>query len=86
MFRVTVINGPRQSGKTTLAQELVAGTGSYWSFDDESVRAIGVRHCIKQCAELLKAGVPGLHFFTFNRPRGPIAIIGALREQQLIAT
>jgi len=54
--------------------------------DDESVRAIGVRHCIEQCAELLKAGVPGLHFFTFNRPRGPIAILGALRERQLIGT
>jgi methylenetetrahydrofolate reductase (NADPH) len=54
--------------------------------DDESVRAIGVRHCIEQCAELLQRGVPGLHFFTFNRPRGPIAILGALRERQLIAT
>ena len=54
--------------------------------DDEAVRAIGVRHCIEQSAELLKAGVPGLHVFTFSRPRGPIAILGALREQQLIAT
>lgn len=38
-FRVTVINGPRQAGKTTLARQLVAGTGSYWSFDDETVRS-----------------------------------------------
>ncbi len=38
-FRVTVINGPRQSGKTTLAKQLVEGPGSYWSLDDESVRA-----------------------------------------------
>jgi predicted AAA+ superfamily ATPase len=38
-FRVTVINGPRQSGKSTLAKQLVEGRGSYWSFDDESVRA-----------------------------------------------
>jgi predicted AAA+ superfamily ATPase len=38
-FRVTVINGPRQSGKSTLAKHLVEGRGSYWSFDDESVRA-----------------------------------------------
>jgi len=38
-FRVTVINGPRQSGKTTLAKLLVADAGSYWSLDDESVRA-----------------------------------------------
>lgn len=38
-FRVTVINGPRQSGKTTLAKQLVEDAGSYWSLDDESVRA-----------------------------------------------
>src|SRR3977135_3948409 len=35
--------------------------------DDEGIRNIGVNHCIKQCAELLEAGVPGLHFYTFNR-------------------
>jgi hypothetical protein len=38
-FRVTVINGPRQSGKTTLVKELVGPSGSYWSFDEESVRS-----------------------------------------------
>ncbi|HET7338618.1 MAG TPA: methylenetetrahydrofolate reductase [Candidatus Dormibacteraeota bacterium] len=54
--------------------------------DDEAVRALGVRHCIEQCAELLEAGVPGLHFYTFNRARAPIEILDALRGQQLIAS
>ena len=54
--------------------------------DEDSVRAIGVRHCIAQCAELLEAGVPGLHFYTFNRARGPIEILAALRGQQLLAS
>ena len=54
--------------------------------DDEAIRAIGVRHCIEQCAELLEAGVPGLHFYTFNRARAPIEILGALRGQQLLAS
>jgi predicted AAA+ superfamily ATPase len=30
-FRVTVINGPRQAGKTTLVKQLVEGVGSYWT-------------------------------------------------------
>ena len=54
--------------------------------DDDAVRALGVRHCIAQCVELLEAGVPGLHFYTFNRARGPIEILAALRGQQLLAS
>src|SRR6266576_4378732 len=53
--------------------------------DDDAVRALGVRHCIAQCAELIETGVPGLHFYTFNRARAPIEILAALRGQQLLA-
>jgi methylenetetrahydrofolate reductase (NADPH) len=54
--------------------------------DDDSIRAIGVQHCIAQCAELLEAGVPGLHFYTFNRAKGPMEILAALHGQQLLAS
>ena len=54
--------------------------------DDDAVRALGVQHCIAQCIELLEAGVPGLHFYTFNRARGPLEILAALRGQQLLAS
>jgi methylenetetrahydrofolate reductase (NADPH) len=54
--------------------------------DDEAIRRIGVDHCIRQCAELLEAGVPGLHFYTFNRARASIQILGALRGRQLLAS
>lgn len=52
--------------------------------DDDAVRALGVRHCIEQCVELLEAGVPGLHFYTFNRARAPMDILASLRGQQLL--
>ncbi|TMD01629.1 MAG: methylenetetrahydrofolate reductase [NAD(P)H] [Chloroflexi bacterium] len=54
--------------------------------DDEAIRKLGVEHCIRQCAELLEAGVPGLHFYTFNRARAASEILGALRGQQLLAS
>ncbi|HEV1992330.1 MAG TPA: methylenetetrahydrofolate reductase [Candidatus Dormibacteraeota bacterium] len=54
--------------------------------DDDAVRVLGVQHCIAQCVELLAAGVPGLHFYTFNRARGPIEILATLRGQQLLAS
>ncbi len=52
--------------------------------DDEAVRVAGVRHCLAQCVELLEAGVPGLHFYTFNRARAATEILSALRGQQLL--
>jgi methylenetetrahydrofolate reductase (NADPH) len=52
--------------------------------DDEAVRAIGVRHCLAQCVELLEAGVPGLHFYTFNRARAATEILESLRGRQLL--
>jgi methylenetetrahydrofolate reductase (NADPH) len=54
--------------------------------DDESIRKIGVDHCIRQCVELLEAGVPGLHFYTFNRARAAIEILRSLRGQQVLAS
>ena len=54
--------------------------------DDDAIRALGVRHCIAQCAELLEAGVPGLHFYTFNRAKASTEILASLRGQQLIAS
>ena len=54
--------------------------------NDDAVRRLGVQHCISQCAQLLEAGVPGLHFYTFNRARAPIEILDTLRGHQLIAS
>jgi methylenetetrahydrofolate reductase (NADPH) len=52
--------------------------------DEEAVREIGVRHCIAQCVGLLGAGVPGLHFYTFNRARAAALILESLRGQALL--
>jgi|SRR5581483_9498108 len=52
--------------------------------DDDAVREIGIQHCIAQCAELLEAGVPGLHFYTFNRARAATVILESLRGRQLL--
>ncbi|MGH9122762.1 MAG: methylenetetrahydrofolate reductase [Acidimicrobiales bacterium] len=35
--------------------------------DPESVRAVGIELATNLCQELLDAGAPGLHFYTFNR-------------------
>ena len=42
--------------------------------DKEAVARIGVEQAVAQCRGLLKAGVPGLHFFVMNQA-GPISRI-----------
>ena len=49
---------------------------------DDSPRAaidFGVAYATLQCAELLAAGAPGIHFYTLNRSPATRAILGALK-------
>jgi methylenetetrahydrofolate reductase (NADPH) len=45
----------------------------------EAVLDFGVAYATLQCAELLAAGVPGIHFYTLNRSPATRAILGALK-------
>jgi methylenetetrahydrofolate reductase (NADPH) len=45
----------------------------------EAIIDFGVAHATLQCAELLEAGAPGIHFYTLNRSPATRAILGALK-------
>jgi methylenetetrahydrofolate reductase (NADPH) len=45
----------------------------------EAVLDFGVAHATLQCAELLAAGAPGVHFYTLNRSPATRAILSALK-------
>jgi methylenetetrahydrofolate reductase (NADPH) len=47
--------------------------------DPEAVLDFGVAYATLQCAELLAAGVPGIHFYTLNRSPATRAILSALK-------
>ncbi len=46
--------------------------------DPEAELEIGVAHAIRQCRELLEAGVPGLHFYVLNRATATARILQGL--------
>jgi methylenetetrahydrofolate reductase (NADPH) len=47
--------------------------------DAEAVLDFGVAYATLQCAELLRAGAPGIHFYTLNRSPATRAILSALK-------
>jgi methylenetetrahydrofolate reductase (NADPH) len=43
---------------------------------------LGVAYATLQCAELLRRGAPGVHFYTLNKSQATRAILAALRAQE----
>jgi len=43
--------------------------------NDEAATQFGVEYATKQCEELLREGVPGIHFYTLNKARSTTAIL-----------
>ena len=52
--------------------------------DPEAVLDFGVAYATLQCAELLAAGAPGIHFYTLNRSPATRAILSALKLAQAV--
>lgn len=56
-----------------LAARLAAAQG-----DAAAARAIGLRHAVEMCRDLLDIGVPSLHFYTFNRSKLTLTLLDEL--------
>ena len=47
--------------------------------NERAVQDLGVAYATLQCAELLRKGAPGIHFYTLNRSTATASILRALR-------
>ncbi|HET8568190.1 MAG TPA: methylenetetrahydrofolate reductase [NAD(P)H] [Candidatus Limnocylindria bacterium] len=58
-------------------RDLVARAGD----DEDAVTAVGIEWTTVQCLALLRAGAPGIHFYTLNRSRSALEVFKRLTAE-----
>jgi len=68
----------------TITEEVHEGIVKIPEDDKEALNEFGIDFAVRQCKELLKSGVPGLHIYTMDRSKSAVGIVKQLRKENLI--
>lgn len=68
----------------TITETIETGIAALPEDDKDALNDFGVDFAAQQCAELIKAGVPGLHIYTMDRSKSTIGLVNRLREEALL--
>jgi methylenetetrahydrofolate reductase (NADPH) len=68
----------------TITDELRQGINDLPEGDKEALLSFGIEFAVRQCRELLEAGVPGLHVYTMDRSKSSVGIVDRLRSEGLL--
>ncbi len=62
----------------TITEQVRRGLGTVAEGDKEGLVTFGIEFAVRQCAELIEAGVPGLHLYTMDRSKSAVGIVNRL--------
>ena len=68
----------------TITDEIRQGIAALPEGDKDALVNFGIEFAVRQCTDLLQAGVPGLHIYTMDRSRSTVGIIERLRRDGLL--
>ena len=68
----------------TISNQVRQGIASLPEGDKEALVNFGIEFAVGQCRELLKAKVPGLHFYTMDLSKSAVGIVNRLRTDGLL--
>jgi len=68
----------------TITEPLREGLAALPEGDGAAVAEFGIEFATEQCRELIRTGVPGLHFYTMDRAKSVVEIVSRLREEGLL--
>lgn len=68
----------------TITDKVRQGIAALPEEDKEALAAFGIEFATRQCAELLRAGAPGLHIYTMDRSKSATGIVNCLRDEGLV--
>ena len=68
----------------TITDQVRAGIAALPEGDKKALGRFGIDFATEQCRGLLDSGVTGLHFYTMDRAKSVVGIVGNLREAGLL--
>jgi methylenetetrahydrofolate reductase (NADPH) len=67
-----------------ITDEIREGIAALPEDDKQALLEFGIELAVRQCAELIEAGVPGIHIYTMDRSKSSVGIVHQLRDQGLL--
>jgi methylenetetrahydrofolate reductase (NADPH) len=84
IFSVKMMERLAKMCGASIPEEIREGIAALPEEDREALLAYGIEHAVRQCTELLNAGVLGLHIYTMDRSKSTVGLVNRLRSDGLL--